>query len=220
MKRRARDELIKLFRQPPLIWGIWLVLLALSAFAVVRGQLSVAFAGLGTFAMTLLPIYSQRLLDVRIPTGFLAAVALFLIASLFLGEAADFYEKYWWWDVVLHIGSAIGFGLIGVILMLILVRGHRLTAAPITVSLFAFCFAVTIGTFWEIWEFFLDQAFGLNTQKSGLQDTMWDLIVDCLGAAVGAAAGYAYLKGVRGVFLVRTLHEFVRRNGHVFHRRS
>lgn len=210
---------MKLFRQSALLNAIWAVLLAISVFAVVRGQYSIAFAGLGTFAMTLLPIYSQRLLDVKIPNGFLAAIALFLVASLFLGEAADFYEKYWWWDIVLHIGSAIGFGLIGVILMLILVRGHRLTAAPITVSLFAFCFAVTIGTAWEIWEFFLDQAFGLNTQKSGLPDTMWDLIVDCLGAAVGALAGYAYLKGMRGVFLVRTLHEFVKRNGHVFRRR-
>jgi hypothetical protein len=210
---------LNLLRQPPALLAIWAALLALSGYAIVRGQYDIAFAGLGTFATTLLPVVSQRLLGVHIPSGFLVASVLFLIASLFLGEAVDFYERYWWWDLVLHIGSAIGFGLIGVILMLILVKGHRLTAAPVTVSFFAFCFAVTIGTAWEIWEFFLDQTFGLNTQKSGLDDTMWDLIVDCLGAAVGALAGYAYLKGMRGLVLVRTLHEFVRRNAHIFRRR-
>lgn len=207
---------MKLLRQSPLLYATWLVLLGESVVAMLRGQYAVAFAGVGTFVLTLLPIYTQRLLNVRLPSGFIAAIALFLMATLFLGEVGDFYEKYWWWDVVLHFGSAIGFGLMGVVLMLILVRGQKLTAAPITVSFFAFCFAVMIGALWEIWEFTLDQMLGLNTQKSGLVDTMWDLIVDCLGAALGAAAGYVYLKGVHGWILAPALREFVSRNSRLF----
>ena len=210
---------MKLLAKSPMLKFIWILLLVESGFGLWRGQYAVTFAGLVTVALTLLPIFLQRLLKIRIPSGFLVAIALFLVASLFLGEVGDFYERYWWWDVVLHGGSAIGFGLIGVVLMLILVRADKLAAAPVTVAFFAFCFAVMIGTVWELWEFFLDQTFGLNTQKSGLIDTMWDLIVDCLGAALGAMAGFIYLKGKEGFVLAPMLREFVEQNARLFGRR-
>jgi hypothetical protein len=31
-------------------------------------------------------------------------------------------------------------------------------------------------------------------QKSGLVDTMWDLIADCIGAGIAGLYGYLYLK--------------------------
>lgn len=207
---------MRLLRQSPFLMGLWLLLLGAGGVAIFRGNYSVAFAAAATILITLLPIYSQRLLRVRLPSGFLAAIALFLAATVFLGEVGDFYERFWWWDVVLHIGSAIGFGLIGVVLMLILVRGDKLRAAPVTVAFFAFCFAIMIGAVREIWEFTLDQTLGLNTQKSGLVDTMWDLIVDCLGAAIGVAAGYVYLKGLKGWVLTATLRDFVDKNARLF----
>jgi hypothetical protein len=54
---------------------------------------------------------------------------------------------------------------------------------------------LSIGALWEIFEFLMDSLFGLNMQKSGLIDTMWDLIVDALGALVISILGYLYLKG-------------------------
>lgn len=199
---------------------VWFVLLGAALRGLFTGDYSVTFAGIGTFLLTLSPALLSRWMKVDIPAGFAAAVAAFLCATLFLGEVGDFYERYWWWDIVLHIGSAVAFGLVGVILMLILVRGQKLAAAPVTVSFFAFCFAVTVGAMWEIWEFFLDQTFGLNTQKSGLVDTMWDLIVDSLGAALGAVAGYIYLKGWRGGPLAGMIRDFVERNGRFFAKKS
>ena len=38
---------------------------------------------------------------------------------------------------------------------------------------------MTIGVIWEIFEFTMDHVFDLTMQKSGLPDTMTDLIVDC-----------------------------------------
>jgi hypothetical protein len=46
----------------------------------------------------------------------------------------------------------------------------------------------------------MDSLFGLNMQKSGLRDTMWDLIVDALGALVVSILGYLYLKGYIKLF--------------------
>lgn len=210
---------MRLLDQPWPLKAIWVVLLVEAGLALATGALIVAFVALTTFALTLAPIYLQRFIAVRIPAAFIVAVALFLMATLFLGEARDFYNRFWWWDSLLHFGSAIGFGLIGVVLMLILVRGDRLSAAPITATLFAFCFAVTIGALWEIFEFAVDLTLGTNMQKSGLVDTMKDLIVDCIGAALGAFAGYAHLRGWQSWLFTSTIRDFVTANDHLFPRR-
>ena len=63
------------------------------------------------------------------------------------------------------------------------------------------------GAVWEIFEFGMDQIFGLNMQKSGLQDTMFDLIVDALGGLFVSVLVYKYLKnGERSI-----VTEFVRK---------
>lgn len=203
-------------RRPPLLYIVWAVLVGSATVGFVRGEYSVTFVGLGTLLLTFVPIYSGRWLHIDLPIGFVGAIAAFLCATLLLGEVGDFYEKYWWWDIALHVGSAIGLGFLGVILILILVKGDKLSAAPITVSFFAFCFAVMVGVLWEIFEFSLDQIFGLNTQRSGLVDTMWDLIVDCLGAAIGGSVGFVYLKGLRGGPLSAALREFRQKNARFF----
>jgi hypothetical protein len=198
------------------LYGIWAFLAGASVYGTLTGQFAGAFVALVTLLLTLVPIYFSRRLGVHAPPLFVAAVALFLCATLFLGEVRGFYHRFWWWDIALHLWSAVGFAVMGAVLMLILVRGARLQGAPITVALFAFCFAVTIGAVWEIFEFAMDQGFGMNMQKSGLFDTMEDLIVDCLGAAVGAAAGFGYLKGLRGGPLTSGIRAFVGRNRHLF----
>lgn len=201
---------------PWLLALTWLVLLGAAVGGFLTREFSVTFVGAGTFLLSLLPMRLGRRIGVNLPVGFVTAIAVFLCATLLLGEIGDFYERFWWWDVVLHGGSAVGFGLVGALLMLMLVQGRQLTAAPLTVAFFAFCFAVTIGALWEIWEFTLDQVFGLNTQKSGLVDTMWDLIVDAIGALIGAGAGWAYLKGRERGPLVRAMHAFIEKNRRLF----
>ncbi|VTO17566.1 hypothetical protein [Brevundimonas vancanneytii] len=205
--------------KPPFPWLLaltWLVLLGAAVGGFLTGEFSVTFVGAGTFLLTLIPFWLAPRIGLNLPIGFVTAIAVFLCATLFLGEMGDFYERYWWWDVVLHGGSAVAFGLVGALLMLMLVQGRQLKAAPLTVAFFAFCFAVTIGALWEIWEFMLDQVFGLNTQKSGLVDTMWDLIVDSIGALIGAGAGWAYLKGRQGGPLVRAMRAFIDKNRRLF----
>jgi len=87
-------------------------------------------------------------------------------------------------------------------------------------AFFAFCFAMTIGALWEVFEFGMDQMFGMNMQKTGLDDTMGDLIVNTLGAAIGAASGFAYLKGQARGGVQQMIDEFVQRNPRFFKRRK
>ena len=119
--------------------------------------------------------------------------AFFVYATLFLGEANRFYYDVWWWDVMLHSGSAFAFGLIGLIILMLSLSRKIIAAKPLMLSLFAFSFALMIGVLWEIFEFAGDQLFGMDMQKDGHMDTMWDLIVDTIGAFVAAVIGYFYL---------------------------
>jgi hypothetical protein len=81
---------------------------------------------------------------------------------------------------------------------------------PSFVALFAFMFALGMGAIWEIMEFAIDQTFGTTMQKSGLVDTMWDLIVDGLGALTISILGYGYLSTAGSEsFLERWIHHFI-----------
>ena len=93
-----------------------------------------------------------------------------------------------------HGFSAIVFGFIGFTGLYFMVNRHELSARPWAIAIFSFSFAVSIGVIWEIFEFSMDSLFGFNMQKSGLGDTMTDLIVDALGALFASTIAFVYLK--------------------------
>jgi len=197
---------------------IWTLLLIFAFYALATGRLSLAFVAMATLALSLVPLHIARYAEIEVPRAFIAAVVMFVGGTLFLGEAFDFYERYWWWDIVMHGGSAVGFGLIGFVLVFMMFQGDRYAAPPVAVAFFAFCFALSMGALWEIFEFSMDRIFGLNMQKSGLMDTMGDLIVDTIGALIGAGSGFAWLKGQRLGGLTGIISAFVHRNPKFFQR--
>ena len=116
----------------------------------------------------------------------------------------------------MHGVSAIGFGLIRFAAVFMLFQGDRFAAPHLALCFFGLCFAISIGTVWEIFEFAMDEIFGMNMQKSGLRDTMGDLIVNFAGALFGSAIGYLYLIGRERAFLTSLIAEFVERNPKFF----
>lgn len=202
---------LTLFLQLTLLFGVVL--------AGLQGRWLVATVTAGIIGVTLLPMVLGRRFAVQIPPEFEVLAVVFAYASLFLGEVHGYYIKYWWWDVVLHIGSGFLLGILGFLLVYVLneVESVDLHMRPRFVALFAFMFALGMGALWEIFEFGMDQLFGLNMQKSGLIDTMWDLIVDAGGALVIALLGWSYLsKAGSSSFLERWIAAFVRANPRLF----
>ncbi|QMU57259.1 MAG: hypothetical protein GKR98_02970 [Boseongicola sp.] len=180
---------------PYLTWAVWIILTAATIFAITTKHWSNVFVIVTALFLTLLPsLFSQRF-KITLPLSFLAAISAFVFATLFLGEVFDFYNRYWWWDVLLHGASAVGFGIIGFLFVFYLFQGDKYAAPPWALAVIAFCFALAIGAIWEIFEFLADQIFGMNMQKSGLVDTMWDLMVDTVGASIGALSGFLWMKG-------------------------
>ncbi len=171
--------------------------------------------------LTALPALMQRRFNVSIPPEFELLAILFVFASLFLGEVRGYYLRFWWWDAVLHTGSGLLLGLTGFLLVYILNQTDRVEIhmKPGFVALFSFAFAMAAGGLWEIFEYAVDNVFGLNMQKSGLPDTMWDLIVDAFGALVFSVTGYLYLKRGWGSPIFRSVERFLENNPNYFKHR-
>jgi hypothetical protein len=169
----------------------------------------------------MLPAILSRRLAVRLPAEFALFAVVFIFAALFLGEIRGYYARFWWWDVVLHTSSGFLVGVAGFLLVYVLNQHERieLHMKPGFVALFSFAFAMAVGAVWEVFEFGMDSVFGLNMQKTGLVDTMWDLIVDAIGALTIASLGYAYMKSGREYFVDRWIDRFIETNPRLFRKR-
>lgn len=186
------------------------------AFAALSRNWSLLFATSLILILTFLPEFFEKKYKIMIPDEFELGIILFIYASLFLGEIFDYYAVFPWWDLLLHIGSGVALGFVGFIMLFTLYYNHKVQSKPIWISVFAFFFALGIGALWEIFEFTMDQTFGMNMQRSGLMDTMWDLIVDAAGALLTSAIGYYYFKRPRIPLFSRIFNKFVEENPDFF----
>ena len=143
---------------------------------------------------------------------FLILYTIFLYCAIYLGEVKSFYYNVPHWDTILHTFSGAMLGALGFSFVTLLNKTEEvpMNLSPLFVVIFSFCFAVTLGVVWEIYEFTFDGVLGLNMQKFALEsgealigraalvDTMKDLIVDALGAFIMSIIGYISLKYKKG----------------------
>ena len=170
--------------------------------AVYKQHWQDVFTIAGILILMFAPLVFNRTHIIKIPIEFELAAIVFAFASLYLGEVHAYYTKFWWWDIALHATSGLLFGILGFLLVYILNEHEsvRLNMRPSFVAIFAFAFSVSFGAVWEVFEFTMDQTFGMNMQKSmlgdtsGLTDTMWDLIVNIFAAGFVSLFGWRNLK--------------------------
>jgi hypothetical protein len=201
------------------------MLIGMAASIYEQQWLNTAAIG-GILLLTALPLLILRRLAIFIPPEFELLAIAFIFASLFLGGTRDYYGRFWWWDLALHTTSGALLGILGFLLVYVLNGIPRLDLhlRPGFVAFFAFCFALAVGALWEVFEFSMDELAGTNMQTpflgdpSGLTDTMWDLIVDALGALAIALAGYLYMKRGMTSFIERWIQRFIAGNPRLFSR--
>lgn len=198
--------------------GLQTILVAGLVLSAVQQQWMNVVLTATVIALTVLPAAMERQLKVSIPPEFELLAILFVFASIFLGEVRGYYVRFWWWDALLHTGSGLMLGLVAFLLVYVLNQNDRidLHLKPGFVALFSFAFAMAVGSVWEIFEYAMDVHFGLNMQKSGLRDTMWDLIVDAVGALIFAITGYLYMRRGWRSPIFRSVERFVRANPNMF----
>jgi len=195
-----------------------LILLGTIGFSLYDQQWLNAFAVSGILFLTFLPKMLRHNFKVYLPIEFDFIAIVFIFTAIFLGEVHSYYAKFWWWDLLLHSSSGFLLGIGGFVLVYVLNEEKRLVQKmkPGFIALFGFAFAVAIGAVWEIFEFSIDTIFGVHMQKSGLLDTMSDLIVDTWGALIIAILGYFYIRTEKSFIFNRMVHRFVKKNPRLF----
>ena len=165
----------------------------------------------GILAM-LLPRLLTRKHGLNIPSALIVIYVLFLYGSIYLGGVRDFYDKVPHWDTMLHLSSGAALSVVGFSIAGLLhqSKSDQFPLNPLFAAIFAFCFAITLGVIWEIYEFTMDCFLDGNLQRyalkggepfvgqAALMDTMIDLIADAIGAFVVSAVGYFSLKHKKG----------------------
>lgn len=200
-----------------IILGLGAILLA------VQGRYQSAFEALAILAITFLPQLLGERFRVKIPHEFESIAVIFVYLSLFLGGVQEFYARFWWWDLLLHLGSGFLLGVLGFLLVYVLneKKDVEMDLHPKFIAFFAFVFAMGMGALWEVFEFCMDQLLGHNMQKGSLVDTMSDLIVDGIGAFSISFLGWGYLeKTDKDSFLEKFIDDFIAKNPRLFKRRK
>ena len=158
--------------------------------------------------IALTPMMLRRV-GVPFPRPLGTALVAFCFCALILGDVADFYGRFGWWDMLLHGLSGI---LLGIAAYCILKAACK-KASPdrpakpsVTfISVWIICFVLAIGALWEMMEYVTDGMLGLNSQqflesggtfdetvplqgREALRDTMEDMLLNLAGAILLAAA--------------------------------
>jgi len=160
------------------------------------------------------PKIIKKQLKVNVPTELHFAVAIFAFLALVLGDAFNFYNRFPWWDSVLHFNSGIilSFVALWVIHLLMAERSKYIYLNKYFTAVFVVAFSLALGAAWEICEYTYDDIFKTNTQQymkstygtlisqedvplqghEALTDTIKDLALDLGGSLL--VAGYGIIR--------------------------
>ena len=156
---------------------------------------------LGILALQL-PAVIARIAKINLPDALCIFYYIFVLCGTVLGEMFSLYYRIPIWDSLLHFGSGIMCGMLGAILCANFLKKNNCERlmTPTLIVIAVICFSISIGVFWEIYEFAVDSILKLNMQKyllengtaligrTALIDTMKDLIMCILGTIVAAVS--------------------------------
>lgn len=120
---------------------------------------------------------------------------LFLIIALVMGSLLNLYYKIWWIDLLAHFIS----GILTSIVAFILLQKNKLVDKKYKWFgfLFIIVFTTSIACCWEYFEFLCDKIFHEDAQwviKTGVDDTMTDMLIATLGGILVSIYYLYYLK--------------------------
>ncbi len=120
-----------------------------------------------TLFLFLVPSFIEKRVHIDIPDTLEIIILLFIFAAEILGEIKAYYIVFPYWDTILHTLNGFLAAALGLSLIDILNKNDKfaISLSPIFVALVAFCFSMTIGVIWEMFEFTMDNCLGFDMQK-------------------------------------------------------
>ena len=158
------------------------------------------------FALTYLPRFLDGVLAVQMDLlGNVLYVAI-IVMAIYLGSARGFYNKFSWWDRLIHLLSGITFVSFGIAIS---VRAG--IQNPLHILFFSLTLSISLHVAWEVLEYVYDCLFHADNQRwqkvsasnnhlspsaiqpAGLVDTMNDTILCIVSAFLSCAAWWFLL---------------------------
>ena len=148
--------------------------------ALFNGQYENIYTCLLSLVLLMMPTFIERRLGVDLPSGLEITVIVFIFAAEILGELACFYVTVPFWDKALHTVSGFIYAAVGYSMVDILNRHHRISfeMSPLFLAVTAFCFSMTIGALWEIFEFGVDNLLIKDMQKDTIVQRITSVTLD------------------------------------------
>lgn len=117
---------------------------------------------------------------------------LFILVAVCIGSTLNNRTTFEHFDLVTHFGSGFLAAWFGYDFANIVYRKRGGNLGPAMSSLFSLSFSLSIAVGWEIYEFSMDQIYGMTLQR-GNTDTMWDFIT-CAAGSIIAMLLVAFLR--------------------------
>lgn len=183
-KQKQGRELAAEIKKNRKTFIVWSVLRVLVIGVAVRSAFTEQWESFFTCMLTLIlflaPTFVEKKLHIKLPTALEITVLIFIFCAEVLGEIACFYIKYPLWDTMLHTVNGFLFAAFGFCLVDLFNenRNVKFSLSPHFLALTAFCFSMTIGIFWEFFEFSMDHLFALDMQKDTLLTAFQSVTLD------------------------------------------
>jgi hypothetical protein len=174
-----------------------IAILLTSAVIIASGDYVYGAFCVVALGITLIPAAHTRSFDAGIPVALELVLLWLMIADMTLGNALGLYQVVWF-DKVVHLSSSTLIATIGFLAIYVVHLTQRTRFHPWVDGIVILLVTLGLGALWEIGEYGVDQLLGRKTQGSPdmapLDDTMFDLVLDGVGALLVAIIGPIYLR--------------------------
>lgn len=183
-----------------------IALLMLAAWHLFRKEWKPAGSLVVVAVLSYLPMLLNRWIDIRLDPLGACFYMIILVMTIFLGNTRKLYDRFAWWDKVIHLISGsllVNFGI---------ALARKVESLPrFGAVLFAFCLSLAGHCIWELLEYAADclkrsdnQRWQTNNpdinhqpvaaiQPPGLVDTMNDMLMGLIGAVAASIVWYLIL---------------------------
>ena len=176
-----KDELEKKKGWP---LAVYLILRILVIVCMIRqimlGNMGNVFTCVLTLILFLIPCILDRTFKIDLPDTLEIIIYVFIFSAEILGEINEFYIHIENFDTILH--TLNGFIMAGIGFSLIEIFNNnpntKLSLNPKYLVLFGFCFSMTTGVVWEIFEYSVDVCLNKDMQKDTIITEMTSVILN------------------------------------------
>lgn len=183
-RKSFKEPLVAQIKEHKATFAVYVVLrlfvLAALLLSVIDGRFENVFVCTLTLILFLVPAFFQKNFGIQLPSTLEIIIMLFIFAAEILGELGSFYVKVPLWDTMLHTTNGFLCAAVGFSLVDLLNRNNRFKfhLSPLYLSIVAFCFSMTIGVLWEMFEFGADMLFLTDMQKDFVVNTISTVSLD------------------------------------------